>query len=315
MKTRKVKTLPKNPDPEFVYLLTPHENQMAFYAERTDRNIGIITKEDQQYLKEKIVGIAGCGGMGGYVAASLLRLGIGELRLADPELFDISNINRQWAASTKTIGKSKAIETARMLREIASDTTLVVYPMGIQKEMISEFVSGCDIIIDEIEFWELAAPIILHQTARQFNVPILGANTAAFGVHLFKFTKNSMRIEEVFGVTLEEAYEFDVARKNKKMSLDELEQLADKLLVVIAPQLENCNPNEFIRIKNRLITEGKASIISTNPLFAAGFLADHALLELLPSLRNNTPAIPEMPGYIYIDARNFKSSVVTQKWF
>jgi molybdopterin/thiamine biosynthesis adenylyltransferase len=315
MKTVTIKTVPQDLDMMTIYRLLPEENQDSFYKERTDRNIGILTAEDQQSLRNKVVGIAGCGGMGGYVAASLLRLGVGELRLADPEVFDVSNINRQLSATTSTLGKSKAVQTARMLRDIASDTTIVVYPMGIQEEIVSEFVSGCDIIVDEIEFWELSAPIMLHQAARHFNVSILGANTVGFGVHLFKFTSTSMTIEEVFGVTLAEAHGTDLIRKNREMSEDELEELVDKLLLVIAPELENSNPSEYPVIRHRLITEGKASIISTNPLFAAGFLADHVLLELLPQLKHANFPIPEMPGYVYIDARKITSKIVNKKWF
>ena len=136
--------LPGNPDADSVYELLPKDFSQSYYDERTDRNIGWITREEQEMLKNSVVGIAGCGGMGGLVAATLLRLGVGEIRIADIEVFDRSNLNRQFAASKNTIGKSKAFETAKILRDISDDTKIAVYPQGITEETAENFSEKCD---------------------------------------------------------------------------------------------------------------------------------------------------------------------------
>jgi len=56
--------LPGNPDADSVYELLPKDFSQSYYDERTDRNIGWITREEQEMLKNSVVGIAGCGGMG-----------------------------------------------------------------------------------------------------------------------------------------------------------------------------------------------------------------------------------------------------------
>jgi len=315
LKIEQVHDLPGNLDAESIYVLLPKNFSQDFYNERTDRNIGWITKEEQELLRKSVVGIAGCGGMGGTLAQALLRLGVGEIRIADCETFDISNINRQFAAIKSTIGKSKAFETARLLRNISDDIRLVVYPMGITDEIVSDFVSGCGLIIDEIEFWELEAPIILHRAARTFNVDILGCNTSGFGTHLFLFTSSSMTIEETFGVTLEEAREIDDSRRNNKISNEKLTELVNRLIITVVPEFKNYNPNEFEEVFKRLFTEGKASIISTNPLFATGVLADNVLLHLLRNSKTDGLVIPPMPGYAYLDARRMEAKIVDKKWW
>jgi len=108
------------------------------------------------------IGIAGCGGMGGLVAQILLRAGIGTIKIADTEVFDASNINRQFGAQRHTIGQNKAITTAKMLRATSDDTSIHVYPKGITEEYVDSFVDGCDLILDEIEYWSLAGRILLH---------------------------------------------------------------------------------------------------------------------------------------------------------
>src|SRR5574338_557700 len=104
--------LPSNPTEDTIYVLNPRNYDPAFYQERTDRNIGWITREEQDLLQGKMVGFSGCGGMGGLVAQILLRMGVGTLKIADLEKFDASNISRQFGATRSAIGVSKAFATA-----------------------------------------------------------------------------------------------------------------------------------------------------------------------------------------------------------
>ena len=54
------------------------------YDEITQRNIGVFTPDEQARIRALVVAIAGCGGIGASAAHYLARLGVGELRLADP---------------------------------------------------------------------------------------------------------------------------------------------------------------------------------------------------------------------------------------
>src|SRR5947207_2922785 len=104
--------IPENVAPDVIFRVMPKSSDPAYYGVRADLNIGWITSEEQIAVRKSVIGIAGCGGMGGQLAEKLFRLGVGELRIADSEVFDISNINRQLAARREVVGKSKAIETA-----------------------------------------------------------------------------------------------------------------------------------------------------------------------------------------------------------
>ena len=57
------------------------------YAQAFDRNIGWVTEAEQASLRGRCVAIAGMGGVGGRHLLTLVRLGIGRVRLAD---FDTS---------------------------------------------------------------------------------------------------------------------------------------------------------------------------------------------------------------------------------
>ena len=52
--------------------------------------------EIKKILQQKIVGIAGAGGLGSNCAVALARVGIGTLIIADFDVVSESNLNRQY---------------------------------------------------------------------------------------------------------------------------------------------------------------------------------------------------------------------------
>ncbi|WP_260854312.1 ThiF family adenylyltransferase, partial [Staphylococcus epidermidis] len=84
------------------------------YWERVKRNLGWLGNTDeeaekrQNKISEVVIGIAGCGGIGGAVAERLVRLGVRHIKVADPDYFELSNINRQFGASLDNLGRNKA---------------------------------------------------------------------------------------------------------------------------------------------------------------------------------------------------------------
>lgn len=67
------------------------------------RNIGWVTRDEQQALRAKRIAIAGLGGVGGSHLLTLTRLGVGAFHLADFDAFDVPNFNRQAGAMTSTL--------------------------------------------------------------------------------------------------------------------------------------------------------------------------------------------------------------------
>lgn len=290
----------------------PNNPDDAYYWERVDRNIGWITREEQAKLRCSVIGIAGCGGMGGQLAEKFLRLGIGELRIADSEAFDASNINRQFAATRFSLGKSKACETARVLRSISDDSTLAAYPQGITEETAANFVRGCDVICDEIEFWAVGARILLHREARKARIPIFVGNTLGFGTHLFLFTPESFTMEECLELSYEEAFGIEQRFVAGDIGERELVKIMESVTRGLFPEWNGCGPT-----RDRLIKEKKGAIIATNPPLACGFVADHVLLHLLRQspVRRKVTEVPPMPGYLYLDAAQMMAKIVKGKWW
>lgn len=313
--------LPQVLDATLVYRLLPNHPDTAYYRERTDRNIGWITTEEQAILARSVVGIAGCGGMGGLVASILLRAGVGEVRIADCEVFDASNINRQFAARRHTVGLSKVFETARMLRAVTDDTTLLVFPQGITEDSVESFLSGCTLVCDEIEFWAIGARILLHQVARPYGVPIFNCDTVGHRTYLFRFTDKGMPVEDALGFDYKEGKALQEGIQGGSASVDDRGKLMDAVIRVFAPEIPEYFPDTAHGTRSalyrRLSLEGRVSIIATNPPMASGFLANHILFELLAASGTGRvyERVPEMPGYLGFDAALMKTWVVSGEWW
>src|SRR5512137_1181382 len=101
------------------------------YDQAFSRNIGWVTRPEQEALRHKRVAIAGMGGVGGVHLLTLARLGLGAFNIADFDLFDIANFNRQVGAAVSTIGKPKVEVLAAMAKDINPDLDIRVFPTGV----------------------------------------------------------------------------------------------------------------------------------------------------------------------------------------
>ncbi|MES2225842.1 MAG: ThiF family adenylyltransferase [Patescibacteria group bacterium] len=312
-------TLPADPDTACVYHLEPDNFDLGFYHARTDRNIGWITPDEQEMLRNSVIGVAGCGGMGGLLAATLIRLGVGEIRIADCETFDISNLNRQFAATRSTIDKSKAFETARKMREIADDTEVVVYPQGITPATVAGFLAGCDIVCDEIEYFAVGSRLLLHQEAERLGIPLLNCSTVGWSSRLFLFDHAGMNMESMLGFGLERAYELQSAIADGTASSIQIQEVLFAMLNALIPKVpEYGSEGGDFRSRDafiaRLDDERRASIIATNPPMASGFVANHALLYLLGRGADMRSVVrpPRTPGYLHIDTARMIAERITR---
>jgi molybdopterin/thiamine biosynthesis adenylyltransferase len=135
------------------------------YDEITQRNIGVYTPEQQARLRSLVVAVAGCGAIGAPAAHFLARMGVGELRLADPEEFEPSNMNRQFAAYVDTIGMNKAEAVAAELARINPGLITRTFTDGVSEDSVGALLDGADAVVDGVDFWALDAELLLHREA------------------------------------------------------------------------------------------------------------------------------------------------------
>ena len=112
----------------------------------------LLGSENLKKLMNTHVFIAGLGGVGGYAAEQLCRAGIGELTLADHDIIQTSNINRQIIATRSTEGTKKIKAFTKRLTDINPEIRLHTIDKFLNENNIGEILSDdFHFIIDAID--------------------------------------------------------------------------------------------------------------------------------------------------------------------
>ena len=104
--------------------------------------------DGQLKLKNSRVLIVGLGGLGSPVALYLAAAGVGELHLADFDRVDLSNLQRQIAHYTRSLGQPKVESAAKRLRAINPAIQLQLYPAGLDADSLGAAVALVDLVLD-----------------------------------------------------------------------------------------------------------------------------------------------------------------------
>lgn len=277
------------------------------YWQRVRRNLGWLghTDEEARKRQEKIrdvtVGVAGCGGIGGSMAERLARLGVLHLKIADPDTFEYSNINRQLGAGFNTVGKNKAVVVGAAVHEMAPDVTIEVHPEGITEEMADDFVAGCDYILDEIEPYEFRNRYILHRAFRRSSDAefILTGQVYGNRTFLWKWTRDSMPIEEVLGVP-----------EDAEMNPETAARLMSRLI----PEWPDYPSADMQR--RWLVDEATCPIVPGAPPMSQGLLTERLMLAMT-GIENEADSarMPESPGYAMVDSRTWTATMRSGVWW
>lgn len=115
--------------------------------------------EIKNILKNKTVGIAGCGGIGSNVAIALARVGVGNLIIADFDIIDESNLNRQYFFHHQ-IGLAKASTLKDNIEKINHEVTVIAHNQKLESQHIINYFENCDLIVEAFDRAEYKSMII-----------------------------------------------------------------------------------------------------------------------------------------------------------
>ena len=174
-------------------------NSTYSYDQAIARNIGWLTRNEQQILRKKRVAIAGLGGVGGAHLLTLARLGIGKFNIADLDTFDLVNFNRQAGAFMSTLGQSKADTLFDMARDINPELDIKVFREGVNPDNIDAFLDGVDLYVDGLDFFVFTARAMTFARCHALNIPAVTAAPLGVGSAVLCFMPGGMSFEEYFG--------------------------------------------------------------------------------------------------------------------
>ncbi|MCP3683462.1 MAG: hypothetical protein GY861_12315 [bacterium] len=171
---------------------------MYNYDAAVSRNIGILTPEAQDIIKNSSVAVAGAGGVGGVYIEQIVRTGIANIKIADQDIFEISNLNRQAGALYSTLGRNKTEVMCERAKDINPNVNIEAYPEGVTLENVAEFVSGTDVVADLVDYFSPEARLALHKAARENKQYVISTPSTGFGTLVLCFDPNGKTIEDLF---------------------------------------------------------------------------------------------------------------------
>ena len=135
----------------------------------------------REHLRKFRVGIAGAGGLGSNCAVALARTGIGTLVIADYDVVEEGNLNRQYYFLKQTgLPKTEALKDNISL--INKDVTVITHKVIISPENIPEIFRKCDVIVEAFDRKEMKEMLIETVQSKMPGLPIVvGSGLAGWG--------------------------------------------------------------------------------------------------------------------------------------
>ena len=146
--------------------------------ERYVKNTNAFSREEVEAIHAKSVCVVGCGGLGGYVAMSLARFGVGKLSLIDGDVFDPSNLNRQLFCTEANLGKSKAQEAKLALSLVNSSVEIEAYMELLVEDNCRRLLSGHDAVVDCLD--SIPSRLVLEDGCASADIPLIHGAIGGF---------------------------------------------------------------------------------------------------------------------------------------
>jgi len=107
-----------------------------------------IGPEGQSRLAAAKVLCIGAGGLGSPVLLYLAAAGIGTIGIADNDIVDLSNLQRQIIHGEGDVGSPKTVSARKAIMEVNSSVNVITHSEGLTRKNALEIISRYDVVVD-----------------------------------------------------------------------------------------------------------------------------------------------------------------------
>ncbi len=145
----------------------------ADFAERYSRHLRLpqVGLEGQRKLESARVLLVGVGGLGSPAAYYLCAAGVGTLRIADDDVVDRSNLQRQILHTDARIGIAKVDSAAIALSALNPRTRIETIAERVSSANVERLLDGVDIVIDGAD--NFPARYLLNDACVKLGKPLV----------------------------------------------------------------------------------------------------------------------------------------------
>ena len=142
-----------------------------------------IGEEGQKKLGNSSAVIIGCGALGTIIATSLVRAGVGKVRIIDRDFIEYHNLQRQVLFDEDDIKNQlpKAIAAERHLKKVNSSIEIEGIVADVNYTNIERLISGTDVILDGLDNSETR--FLINDVSLKHKIPwIYGGAISSSGM-------------------------------------------------------------------------------------------------------------------------------------
>lgn len=166
------------------------EKKMGLTDQQTERYARHLTLDEvgvggQEKLLHAKVCIIGAGGLGSPAALYLAAAGVGTIGIADADVVDLSNLQRQVLHGDADIGMKKVLSAKETLQRINPELKVRTYPVYVNGENIADIIQDYDFVIDAADNFE--TKFLINDACVQAGKPFVHAGAIRFQGQLMSY--------------------------------------------------------------------------------------------------------------------------------
>lgn len=165
------------------FIILEKMNNYQLTTEQIERySRQIVLKEvggigQQKLLKSKIV-LVGAGGLGSPIAYYLAAAGIGNIKIVDFDVVELSNLHRQIIHFNDDLNKNKAQSACEKLELMNPDVNVEVINEMLTPSNVEGIISGADFVIDGSD--NIPTKMLINDACINFKIPFTIAGVIRF---------------------------------------------------------------------------------------------------------------------------------------
>jgi molybdopterin/thiamine biosynthesis adenylyltransferase len=176
------------------------------YRERFTRNFGIMDERGLNMIKSTKIAIGGLG-LGGSIFINLVRLGFEDFHIADPDIYERNNCNRQRLAKETTLGRRKDDCLFEEAKAINPDIKVKFFREGVKPHNVVNFLTGRDWVVDVVDLFAMPDKLALNNEAKRQRLPVASCASLGFMGAMVIFDNNGPSFAELSGISNQKSFE------------------------------------------------------------------------------------------------------------
>jgi molybdopterin/thiamine biosynthesis adenylyltransferase len=171
--------------------------ELEIVPRRYVRNLGTIGIAGQLKLLRASVAIVGLGGLGGYVAEALARMGTGCLILIDGDAFEEHNLNRQLLSREGNLGAQKATAACERVAEVNEAVEAVCHAELLTRDSLPRLLAEADLVVDALD--RLPTRLVLQDGAQDLGIPMVHGSIGGFLGQVMTIFPEDLGLHALYG--------------------------------------------------------------------------------------------------------------------